>query len=96
MNSLQLRSRIASDGKLTLQLPAELANQDLDLIIVYQASIQPLPPAIVGSEDPLIGLFSGTPTLATEAESILHQTITPQSGLTWKPSSPTPASSSPS
>lgn len=34
--------------------------------------------------DSLIGLFSGSPDLSTQAETILEQEITPQSGWTWK------------
>ena len=33
--------------------------------------------------DPLIGLFAGSPDLATQSEEILQQEITP-SGWTWK------------
>ncbi|MEH2166889.1 MAG: hypothetical protein V7K41_09515 [Nostoc sp.] len=34
--------------------------------------------------DPLIGLFAGTPDLATKSEDILQQEITEKSGWTWK------------
>jgi hypothetical protein len=34
--------------------------------------------------DPLIGLFAGSPDLATKSEGILQQGITEQSGWTWK------------
>jgi hypothetical protein len=34
--------------------------------------------------DPLIGLFAGSPDLATKSEEILQQDITEQSGWTWK------------
>jgi hypothetical protein len=35
-------------------------------------------------DDPLIGLFSGSPGLATQSEEILQQSITTTSGWTWK------------
>ena len=35
--------------------------------------------------DPLIGLFSGSPDLATRSEDILQQSIDSTSGWTWKP-----------
>jgi hypothetical protein len=35
------------------------------------------------SSDPLIGLFAGSPDLATRSEDILHQDLTAQ-GWTWK------------
>ena len=40
MQSMSLKAKVESDGKLKLQMPKELANQELDLIIVYQA-VQP-------------------------------------------------------
>lgn len=36
------------------------------------------------SADPLMGLFSGSPNLATESEKILEQEISAHSGWTWK------------
>jgi hypothetical protein len=36
-------------------------------------------------DDPLIGLFSGSPDLATQPEDILQQSIAVTSGWTWKP-----------
>lgn len=36
MQSIQLRSRVNEDGSIKLQVPLELANQELDLVIVYQ------------------------------------------------------------
>jgi hypothetical protein len=36
-------------------------------------------------DDPLIGLFSGSPNLSTQSEDILQQSIAATSGWTWKP-----------
>lgn len=36
------------------------------------------------TDDPLIGLFAGSPDLATQSENILQQEITQKSGWTWK------------
>lgn len=36
------------------------------------------------TEDPLIGLFSGSVDLATRSEEILEQEIDSDSGFTWK------------
>ena len=36
MHSLKLQSRVDADGMLHLQLPPELANRELELIVVYQ------------------------------------------------------------
>ena len=85
MQTLKIRSRIAPDGTITLQLPPETADQDLELILIYQPT-QPQTPINPPETDPLIGLFSGSPNLSTNAENLLNQTITPQSGWTWKQS----------
>jgi hypothetical protein len=39
-------------------------------------------------DDPLIGLFAGSPDLATQSEDILQQSITETSGWTWKQEQP--------
>jgi hypothetical protein len=39
-------------------------------------------------DDPLIGLFAGSPDLATQSEDILQQSITKTSGWTWKQERP--------
>ncbi|NEO88020.1 MAG: hypothetical protein F6J87_27755 [Spirulina sp. SIO3F2] len=36
------------------------------------------------ADDPLIGLYNGTPNLSTQAEDILNSEIQTASGLTWK------------
>lgn len=36
MQSIKLKSRVSSDGTLQLQVPLELANKELELVIVYQ------------------------------------------------------------
>jgi hypothetical protein len=38
----------------------------------------------IQQSDPLIGLFSGSPDLASQSEEILQQEITTDSGWTWK------------
>ncbi len=38
--------------------------------------------------DPLIGLFAGSPDLATKSEEILQQEITEKSGWAWKETQP--------
>ena len=37
MNSISLKAKVDADGKLSLQLPEKFANQELDLVVVYQA-----------------------------------------------------------
>ncbi|PSF30238.1 hypothetical protein C7H19_23960 [Aphanothece hegewaldii CCALA 016] len=36
MQSIKLRSRVDADGILRLEVPVELANLELDLVVVYQ------------------------------------------------------------
>lgn len=38
------------------------------------------------TEDPLIGLFSGSPDLATQSEDVLQQELRSTSGFSWKES----------
>lgn len=88
MQTLKLRAHVNPDGSIQLQMPEQLANQDIELILVYQPIESPDSPdePLPTQEDPLIGLFSGSPDLATQAETILEQNITPTSGFTWKQS----------
>lgn len=88
MQTIRLRAHVNPDGSVQLQMPEQLANQDIELILVYQSvslpdePTEPSPP----EEDPLIGLFSGSPDLSTQAKTILEQDIIPESGFTWKQS----------
>ncbi|NES81003.1 MAG: hypothetical protein F6K10_06130 [Moorea sp. SIO2B7] len=36
MQSMSLKVKVGADGQLNLQTPKQLANQELDLVIVYQ------------------------------------------------------------
>jgi len=44
---------------------------------------QPLAIGDMGS-DPLVGMFAGSPDLATKSETILQEEIREKSGWTWK------------
>lgn len=55
-----------------------------EAVLVYLESRQVQKAAYHEKNDPLIGLFSGSPDLATQSEEILQQTINPESGWTWK------------
>lgn len=54
-----------------------------EAVLLYLQT-QVLDKNVIG-DDPLIGLFSGSPDLATQSEDILQQSITATSGWTWKP-----------
>lgn len=55
--------------------------------IITEAVRQYIASATVKRTDvsnPLVGLFAGSPDLATESENILQQEIAQKSGWTWK------------
>lgn len=87
MQTLRLQAHVNPDGSVQLQMPEQLANQDIELILVYQPIDSPntLDEMAATQEDPLIGLFSGSPELSTQTKPILNQDITTDSGFTWKP-----------
>jgi hypothetical protein len=86
MQTIRVRSRVGADGNLQLHFPEQLANQEIDVVIVYQ-SVQPTePPTSPIEEALLIGLFSGSPDLATRSEKILQKEINQTSGWTGKQS----------
>jgi hypothetical protein len=37
MQTIRVRSRVGADGNLQLQLPKQLANQEIDVVLVYQS-----------------------------------------------------------
>lgn len=41
MQTIKVRSRVAPDGSLSLKLPETLANQELEVIVVYQSVNSP-------------------------------------------------------
>lgn len=57
---------------------------------IMQLVAQKMPPSpekitpLSELEDPLIGLFSGSPDLATQSEEILQRELNSNSGFTWK------------
>ena len=68
-----------------LQLASELralAQRRTEDIQATSLSTEPTPI----EDDPLVGLFSGSPDLSTKAKEILAREIKPASGFTWKDS----------
>ncbi|MEM9272704.1 MAG: hypothetical protein AAGA80_07035 [Cyanobacteria bacterium P01_F01_bin.143] len=87
MQTIRLRSHVDVDGSLQLQLNDLPANQDIEIVLVYQpVATDPDQPNISEEEDPIIGLFSGSSNLAEQSEEILQQEIKQNSGWTWKQS----------
>lgn len=70
MHTIHIRSHVEADGTVKVQLPSDLAHQEVDLILSYQPA-----QAVLVTEpenDPLIGLFVGPADLGTNAEEILE------------------------
>ena len=87
MQTIRLRSHVGVDGSLQLQLKDLPADQDIEIVLVYQAvATNTDQPNISEEEDTIIGLFSGSPNLAEQSEEILQQEIKDNSGWTWKQS----------
>ncbi len=85
MQTIRLRSHVGVDGSLQLQLKDLPADQDIEIVLVYQAvATNTDQPTISEEEDTIIGLFSGAPNLAEKSEEILQQEIKDNSGWTWK------------
>ncbi len=76
MQTIRLRSHVDARGNVQLQLPTQLANQEIDLILVYQPTDSPTNESLFPDiEDPLVGLCSGSPSLASESEAIVEQNV---------------------
>ena len=87
MHTIRLRSHVDVDGSLKLQLNDLPADQDIEIVLVYQAvATNTDQSSISEEEDNIIGLFSGSPNLAEKSEEILQQEIKDNSGWTWKQS----------
>lgn len=84
MDTIRLKTQVNSDGSVQLQLHDLPPNQDIEILLVYQAIEKVNPPERTEQEDPIVGLFSGKSDLAEQSEEILHQDIQNQSGWTWK------------
>ena len=87
MQTIRLRSHVDVDGNLQLQLNDLPPDQDIEILLVYQpVATNTDQPKISEEEDPIIGLFAGSPNLAEKSEEILQQEIKQSSGWTWKQS----------
>ena len=76
MQTIRLRSHVGLDGSLKLQLKDLPADQDIEIVLVYQPiETNTDQPTISEEEDTIIELFSGSPNLAEQSEEILQQEI---------------------
>ena len=63
MNSISLKTKVDADGKLSLQLPQELANQELNLVVVYQTVRQANTEELHSTVDSFYGCLEDDPIL---------------------------------
>ncbi|VXD18207.1 hypothetical protein [Planktothrix paucivesiculata] len=81
---MKVQELLKAAQELSLSDQIHLASQIMQLVE------QKMPPStgeiapIPQSEDPLIGLFAGSPDLATQSEEILNRELNSTSGFTWK------------
>jgi hypothetical protein len=80
-SSLHISTQVLPGNKIEIETPDLAVGQIVEVFIVtsipenYQNK---------NESDPLIGLFRGSPDLATQSEEILQQEIKESSGWTWK------------
>ena len=66
MNSISLKTKVGADGKLTLQLPAQFTNKELDLVVVYQAAEPSNDEQLHKTVDEFYGCLEDDPILIEE------------------------------
>jgi hypothetical protein len=71
METLQLRSQVGADGQIHIQLPEQLANQEIELVLVYQASESATQQLAAEHHDPLVALFADTHNLEDSTGELL-------------------------
>ena len=66
MKSISLKTKVDADGKISLQLPLELADRELDLVIVYQSARQHDIEELRSTVDSFYGCLKDDPILEEE------------------------------
>lgn len=72
--------------KLSLPDQLQLASELMQSVSQQLQMTAPPDRTVSATEDPLVGLFSGSPDLATRSKDLLKQDIHSGSGFTWKES----------
>ncbi len=89
---MTIQEILSAAEQLSLSDQVQLASQLMQTAIQkLQVSAQEQSPSPetkedVLTEDPLVGLFAGSPDLATRSKEILKQDVDAVSGFTWKKS----------
>ncbi|MGD1908640.1 MAG: hypothetical protein ACFB0C_22010 [Leptolyngbyaceae cyanobacterium] len=83
---MTVQELINAAQQLSLTDQIRLASQLMQLVVqkIQPASSSEIPAA--PADDPLVGLFSGSPELASQSQEALRQEVNSNSGFTWKES----------
>ena len=82
-NTMNVKEVLDAAQQLNLAERIYLVNQ---IMLGVQQEAEPSTTEKPRSGDPMIGFYSGSPSLSTESEEILQQEIKLASGWTWKES----------
>lgn len=83
--TMTIQELLSAAQQLSLSDQIRLASQLMQTASQkLQASSDPVSTEHETADDPLIGLFAGSPDLAERAEEILDEEVQPASGFTWK------------
>ena len=80
-SALHISTQVLAGNKIEIQTPDLTVGETVEVFIIttkYPKNEDN------DDSDPLIGLFEGSPDLATKSEDMLHQEIKEDSGWTWK------------
>ena len=66
MQSIKLKAKIGADGKLSMQLPLEMANKELDIVVVYQPTESTKSEPLHDIVERFYGCLADDPILVTE------------------------------
>ena len=80
-SSLHISTQVLPGNKIEIQTPELAVGEMVEVFIVPSTSENDQDK---NESDPPIGLFRGSPDLATQSEKILQQEIKENSGWTWK------------
>ncbi len=80
-SALHISTQVLAGNKIEIHTPELTVGEMVEVVIITTKSQNN---EDNNAFDPLIGLFEGSPDLATKSEDILHQEIKEDSGWTWK------------
>ncbi|WP_156915060.1 hypothetical protein [Rubidibacter lacunae] len=81
---MTIRELLEAAQELSQRDRIRLASELMQLVARELEDPEPTSSPSTPSEDPFVGLFSGSAELATQAEEIRQQELQTSSGFTWK------------